>query len=73
MGFVGIHAGKQIPDEQAELIKYTKLKALATILFEYVMILVLLLATNEFFRPNLEPLPDERKGLDVSDGDVSPI
>jgi hypothetical protein len=30
--------GKQVIDEQAELIKYSKLKSLANILFEYVII-----------------------------------
>ena len=47
--FVGIHSGKHIPDEQAELIKYTKLKVLATILFEYAITLVFLASTNYSF------------------------
>ena len=70
--FLGNQSGKQILDEQTELIKYSKLKALANILFEYVIVSFSSVRRISFSRPNLEPSPDERRGLDASDGEVSP-
>jgi len=37
--FIESQSGKQVIDEQAELVKYSKLKSLANILFEYVVII----------------------------------
>lgn len=38
--FIESQSGKQVIDEQAELLKYSKLKSLANILFEYVGLIV---------------------------------
>jgi hypothetical protein len=37
--FVENRAGKQVVEEQAELVKYSKIKSLATILNEYVFLI----------------------------------
>ncbi len=37
--FIESQASKQVIDERAELVKYSKLKSLANILFEYVIII----------------------------------
>jgi len=75
--FIESQSGKQVIDEQAELVKYSKLKSLANILFEYVVIIFIFYLTKKLiFRPNIQSLSDERKDLNASesvgDGDVSP-
>ncbi len=75
--FIESQSGKQVIDEQAELFKYSKLKSLANILFEYaIIIFIFYLIKKLIFRPNIQPLSDERKDLNASesvvDGDVSP-
>ena len=46
--FIVNRAGKQVVEEQAELIKYSKIKSLGTILFEYVIIIFFLLRSSTY-------------------------
>jgi hypothetical protein len=74
-------SGRHILEEQADLIKYSKLQLLGKLIYEYVSsgcfawrLTTLLI---ELFRSNNESAMDERKDLNASEsagnGDISPI
>ncbi|CAF3888321.1 unnamed protein product [Rotaria sp. Silwood2] len=72
-------AGKQVLDEHTNLLKYSKLKSLGIILYEYVIFIIFSsckLIFESIFRPTIEQLPDERKNLNASasfeNEDISP-
>lgn len=68
--FLEGRAAKQLMEEPVELLKYSKLKSLGNILYEYDFILLfILLNQSEFkliFSPSMEQLSDDRKKLNAS-------